>query len=107
MSLELLKDEVLSQVSGGGNVKDFAAGLFSPPVNFARNIDGALGNGTVERKKSRAKDAGEVVGSLAYTVAAVGVGMGFTAGVKKIASYLKEKNFSLESIKNLVKTKKA
>ena len=107
MSLELLKDEVLSQVSGGGKVGEFAKGFFAPVTNFARNIDGVVEKGTDQKAKSRVEDAGEIVGSLAYTATAVGVGMGLTASVKRVVSYLKEKNFSLESIKNLVKTKKA
>lgn len=87
MSLKLLKDEALAEVSGGGYASAISKGVCSPITEFGQMADDFCSsrvNGP-ERAEIISSGASKIVTSAL-------IGVGITIGAKKLISYVKSKN---------------
>ena len=87
MSLKLLKDEALAEVSGGGYAKAVADGICSPITGFSNAVDKFC------KSETPGTERAEIVSSGVSKIAASAlIGAGITIGAKKLICFVKSKN---------------
>lgn len=87
MSLKLLKDEALAEVSGGGYAGAVTQGVCSPITGFGKSIDDFCSSETSGTKRTEI-----VSGGVSKIAASSLIGVGIFMGAKKLISYAKSKN---------------
>ncbi len=87
MSLKLLKDEALAEVSGGGYASSVTKGVCSPITEFGESVDDFCSS------RVNGPERVEIISSGASKIAISAlIAVGVTAGAKKLISYAKSKN---------------
>ncbi len=87
MSLKLLKDEALAEVSGGGYASSFTKGMCSPITGFGKSVDNFCSSNV------NGPERVEIVsGGVSKIAVSALIAVGVTAGAKKLISYAKSKN---------------
>ena len=87
MSLELLKDEALAEVSGGGYVGAVTKGVCSPITEFGESADDFCSSRVHGPQRVEMISSG-----VSRVVASALIGVGVTVGAKKLISFVKSKN---------------
>lgn len=87
MSLKLLKDEALAEVSGGGYAGALTNGVCKPITGFGKAVDEFCSSETSGTKRVEI-----VSGGVSKIVASSLIGVGITIGAKKLITYVKSKN---------------
>lgn len=88
MNLELLKDEALAEVSGGGYAGSITKGACSPITSFGEAADRFCSSEVNGQQRAEMISNG-----ISRVAASTLIGVGITLGAKKIVSFVKSRKF--------------